>query len=303
MCFMSTMDTLFVSNALLEHSALYAIAPEKMLLDPKILSSAVCGKNSNAISFMDVEESLLEMLPNEMRAEIFSKLIEDQDWTTLGRACAVSWRWKIEIERLWRNHCTRNNLLVDEENWMKKGKHWKWVSACVTKIFDKEENKEGFGTCQKTSYGPVEIKYEGEWKDNKKNGVGRIWWSNGDRYLGDWANDSKEGFGYMMWENGDSYEGNWRADLREGSDCKYTYANGGVFQGCYTNDERHGEGSFIWPDGERFVGTWKAGGRFGKGTLYTKNGPVDQEWEESPFVNYSEALPAKCPAPRNAGSS
>lgn len=99
------------------------------------------------------------------------------------------------------------------------------------------------------------------------------------------------------------YEGGWKSDLRDGTNCKYLYSNGGIYQGGYCNDERHSDGAFIWPDGERFVGKWKAGGRFGKGILYTKNGAVEQEWEESPFVNYSDSLPSKYPPSKNAGSS
>jgi len=304
MCFTLMMDALLVSNTLLEHNALCNL-PAKMILDPIFEASSVASVKSDAMEICQTEQqvSLIEMLPNEMRSEIFTKLIEAKDWKTLCRACEVSWSWKIEIERLWRNYCVHNQFVTDEKIWEKKGKNWKWVCAALTKIFEKDEQKEGFGCCPKSSYGPVEIRYEGEWKDNKKNGVGRIWWSNGDRYLGDWVNDAKEGYGYMLWENGDCYEGDWKKDLREGTQCTYTYSNGGTFIGTYSNDERHGEGAFVWPDGERFVGQWKSGGRFGKGVLYTKNGPVEQEWEESPFVNYSEGLPSKYPASRNAGSS
>lgn len=306
MCFFFAMNMMVASNALLEHSTLYPFANNKMMLDTIVstpsMTTITCAKPTQQIS--SVEESLIEMLPNEMRSEIFSKLIEANDWKTLCRASEVSWAWKCEIDRLWRNYCVQNKMTSDEDIWTKKGKNWKWVCACLSNIFDKDDtNKNGTGVCQKSSVGPVEIRFEGEWKENKKNGVGRIWWSNGDRYLGDWSNDSKDGYGYMMWENGDMYEGGWKSDLRDGTNCKYLYSNGGIYQGGYCNDERHSDGAFIWPDGERFVGKWKAGGRFGKGILYTKNGAVEQEWEESPFVNYSDSLPSKYPPSKNAGSS
>jgi len=302
------MNMMVASNALLEHSTLYPFANNKMMIDTIVSTSSLttinCAKSNQQMMMMSIDESLIEMLPNEMRSEIFSKLIESKDWTTLCRASEVSWAWKMEIDRLWRNYCEQNKMTSDEDIWSKKEKNWKWVCACLSNVFDKDDSeKNGAGVCQKSSVGPVEIRFEGEWKENKKNGVGRIWWSNGDRYLGDWTSDSKDGYGYMMWENGDMYEGGWKSDLRDGTNCKYLYSNGGIYQGGYCNDERHSDGVFIWPDGERFVGKWKAGGRFGKGTLYTKNGPVEQEWEESPFVNYSDSLPAKYPPSKNAGSS
>jgi len=252
--------------------------------------SAECEQAS-----INFEEGIFVLLPDEMRLEIFSKLIEENDWETLNTALRVNWRWKVEIEELWRVHCEKSKLLKDEHIWAKKGKNWKWVCACLTKIYDPENTQTAFGSSQKTvSVG--ESKYEGEWKDGKKDGVGRMWWHNGDRYLGDWKNDAKEGYGFMIWENGDHYEGSWRQDLRHGLDAKYMYANGGTFSGSYVNDERQGEGSFVWPDGDSFKGTWQSGGRRGKGTLTLKDGTVlEQEWNESPYVNYSDSLPEKHP--------
>jgi len=241
------------------------------------------------------EEGIFVLLPDEMRLEIFAKFIEENDWESLAAASRVNWRWNLEIEELWRKHAERAQLLKDEEIWAKKGKNWKWLCKCLTNTIQQSEIKTGFGSTE-TVTTPGESKFEGEWKDGKKEGVGRMWWNNGDRYIGDWKNDAKDGFGYMIWEHGDQYEGPWKQDLRHGPNSYYTYLNGGVFKGSYTNDERHGEGSFIWPDGDCFKGTWQSGGRKGKGTLILKDGTTfEQEWNESPYVNYSDELPAKYP--------
>jgi len=255
-----------------------------------------------ANSITTFEEGIFVLLPDEMRLEIFSKLVAENDWANLNAACGVNWRWKVEIEEIWRNYCEKQNLLQDEQIWVQKGKNWKWVCACLTTIVQESE-KNGFGSTQRT-IAVGESKYEGEWKDGKKEGVGRMWWHNGDRYLGDWKGDTKDGYGYMIWANGDNYEGTWKQDLRHGEDAKYTYANGGTFVGTYVNDERHGEGSYYWPDGDCFKGTWQSGGRKGKGVLITKDGnAIEQEWNESPYVNYSDAVPAKYPtAPAHESS-
>jgi len=247
-----------------------------------------------ATSEEDESIAIFYILPAEMRGEIFNKLIEQKEWKTLIRASDVNWQWKSEIETLWRGYCEKNKMILDENTWARwPGKNWRWLCMCLTRVFDKEELKEGYGTTAST---PNEAKYEGEFKENKKNGVGRIWWSNGDRYLGEWKNDSKDGFGFMMWENGDKYEGTWKNDLRDGDKAKYIYANGGIYDGNYLNDERHGTGAYIWPDGDQFHGAWKSGGRTGKGVLVLKDGSrVDQEWNESPYVNYSDSLPPKYP--------
>ena len=38
-------------------------------------------------------------------------------------------------------------------------------------------------------------KYDGEWKDNKKDGKGILSCANGDKYDGNWANDKRNGEG------------------------------------------------------------------------------------------------------------
>lgn len=37
--------------------------------------------------------------------------------------------------------------------------------------------------------------YEGEWRNDKANGKGRLIHSDGDVFEGDWFNDKAEGFG------------------------------------------------------------------------------------------------------------
>jgi len=47
--------------------------------------------------------------------------------------------------------------------------------------------------------------YEGDWKDNKANGVGKHIWSTGERYEGDWLDFLKHGYGTDYFANGDKY--------------------------------------------------------------------------------------------------
>jgi len=42
------------------------------------------------------------------------------------------------------------------------------------------------------------------------------YYNNGDRYDGDWKNGKKEGKGIYYYNNGNRYEGDWKNDLREG---------------------------------------------------------------------------------------
>jgi hypothetical protein len=247
--------------------------------------------------YSNLDHGIFAVLPPEMRIEIFEKLIEMQEWETLNKASCVNSIWHTEIETLWRKSCERSKILNDEELWALKGRNWKWICSCVTKIItDQEHITEPFGVT-KLTYSEGECTYEGEYVNGKREGVGRMVWSNGDRYLGDWKNGSKDGIGYMVWSNGDFYEGGWKQDTREGQNIKYLYANGGKYFGSYLNDERQGPGRYYWPDGDSFEGEWQAGGRVGKGFLILKDGTrIEQEWRESPNTNYSTTIPSKCPS-------
>jgi len=233
-----------------------------------------------------------ELLACELRLEIFNFLVEDQDFKALTTALRVSKKWKSEIEFVWRKLAERKSLLKDEEEWKFKGKNWKWLSFCRSiELEAGNPSKEGVGSCKGQIPGTL---YEGEWKSNKRHGVGCLVWGNDDRYIGDWQQDCKNGHGFMLWTNGDRYDGWWKSDLREG-EASYCYSNGGKYVGGYQADERHGPGKFFWPDGTWFEGVWESGGRKGSGKLYVGDKMIHQEWNESPMANYSRSLPSKFP--------
>jgi hypothetical protein len=271
-----------------------------------------------------IPQLTLSVMPDEMRVEIFEKLVEMRDWETLKNACQVNWQWNTDIEKLWRKYCARNNMLEDEQLWAKKGKSWRWLCDCLSKVVEIKEEQQPQQQQQSNagdSNSPAEqqqqqqspdvfetgyamlpapenqkCKYEGEWKNSKRQGVGKISWYNGDCYLGDWRNDAKHGHGFMRWSNGDFYDGPWNTDMRHGSGVQYQYHNGGKFVGEYVHDERHGAGRFIWPDGDVFEGVWQFGGRRGNGVLILKDGTrIEQVWHENAATNYSERLPDKYP--------
>ena len=85
--------------------------------------------------------------------------------------------------------------------------------------------------------------YEGEFKNDLKEGYGIFYNSNGDRYEGEWKNDLREGYGIYYYSDGDRYEGEWKNDLREGYGIDYFY-NGDRFEGEFKNDKMEGYGIF-----------------------------------------------------------
>lgn len=54
------------------------------------------------------------------------------------------------------------------------------------------------------------IKYDGEWKEDKINGYGKLFISvSGDRYEGHFRNGKMHGLGLYLYASGDKYKGEW----------------------------------------------------------------------------------------------
>jgi len=104
--------------------------------------------------------------------------------------------------------------------------------------FDK---KEGHGIMCWVDAGE---KYTGNWRDNKQEGWGEHVWleEKGDgkflrnRYEGEWKNGLRHGIGVFYYGNGSKYEGEWIENLKEGF-AIFTYEDGKIFRGLYRNDK------------------------------------------------------------------
>lgn len=78
----------------------------------------------------------------------------------------------------------------------------------------------------KDIYGNV---FEGEFKDNFKNGLGKCYYANGMRFEGHWYNNIPEK-GELFLRNGTHYEGEWRDDRFSGVGT-IRYNNGDIYEG------------------------------------------------------------------------
>jgi len=87
-------------------------------------------------------------------------------------------------------------------------------------------------------------KYQGEWRDNKRNGKGKFIDHDNNEYNGDWKDDKRQGIGVMRYCNGETFSGEWQNDCRNGKG-SYKYSNGDRYKGEYRNDRRQGRGKLI----------------------------------------------------------
>lgn len=157
--------------------------------------------------------------------------------------------------------------------------------------------REGVGT-QYWNDGTV---YEGNWKNDKANGKGRMVHPNGDvyegywendracgkgtfihnygstdiyagvKYEGTWKNDKQNGEGFEIWPNGDRYQGQYENGLKHGFG-KFQWADGNAYEGEFFKNFIHGFGTYKWSDGRVYTGAWKDNKMHGSGTFTWPDG-------------------------------
>ena len=81
--------------------------------------------------------------------------------------------------------------------------------------------------------------YEGNWKSNKRNGHGIMFWvTSNEKYTGNWVDNLQSGFGTHIWLDTSTsnkllrnrYVGYWITGLRHGKGTFY-YSNGSKYEG------------------------------------------------------------------------
>jgi len=103
-------------------------------------------------------------------------------------------------------------------------------------------------------------KYEGFWKNDKRNGQGTdTYFLSGDKYVGEWRNGKKHGQGTYSWGKGkwegDKYVGEWKDGKRNGQGTQ-TFSDGSSYVGEYKVGEKHGQGTYTFKSGEVRKGKW-----------------------------------------------
>eukprot|EP00823_Brevimastigomonas_motovehiculus_P004347 TRINITY_DN2858_c0_g1_i1.p1 TRINITY_DN2858_c0_g1~~TRINITY_DN2858_c0_g1_i1.p1 ORF type:complete len:358 (-),score=83.99 TRINITY_DN2858_c0_g1_i1:87-1160(-) len=91
--------------------------------------------------------------------------------------------------------------------------------------------REGLGTM----YYPDKTVYTGEWKNNKRNGHGTYTYANGDKYCGQWVDDQKQGEGvYLMKSTQTQITGQWEKGIC--NDGLWEFFDDSPFHGVFTNN-------------------------------------------------------------------
>jgi len=118
-------------------------------------------------------------------------------------------------------------------------------------------------------------RYEGFFKNDKKDGKGTYYFNDGNKYYGDWIDDVRNGRGIFYYQNGDKYEGEFVDGKKHGKGTYY-YNNGDKYEGDFVNDERTGKAKIKYKKGDnkydKFEGEVKNGKKVGNGIYIFANG-------------------------------
>ena len=120
--------------------------------------------------------------------------------------------------------------------------------------------------------------YIGQFKNGLKNGKGIEYYPNGNiKYDGEFVDDKYEGNGKYIYKNGESYRGKFKNGFLHGKGVYY-YENGKIcYEGDFINDKYEGNGRYNYTNGEYYIGQWKNDKKNGRGKYYYKNGNLCYE--------------------------
>jgi serine/threonine protein kinase len=106
---------------------------------------------------------------------------------------------------------------------------------------------------------PNGIKYYGPFeKGLPANGRGTMVFPNGDRYDGDFKDGKRNGCGTFTFANGRSYMGQFQQDQLSGLGV-WVLENGNHYIGEFKDNHCHGNGTFVFADGASEYGVWQDG--------------------------------------------
>lgn len=98
----------------------------------------------------------------------------------------------------------------------------------------------------------TEEKYEGEWKNGKRDGRGVEFYADGEKkYVGNFKNGKYDGNGSFFYKNGNKYVGKYKNGVMNDDKGYFIFNNNIRLVARVENNIKHGKAMRIYPDGRR----------------------------------------------------
>jgi hypothetical protein len=115
-------------------------------------------------------------------------------------------------------------------------------------------------------------RYEGNYKDGMKHGVGKMVFPSGDIYEGEWFEDKMNGEGsYTYTKSGDIYSGSFVFDKKHGNGTYQFGADSSMLIGDWVEGQIT-TGRWVLKDAAVYEGAFKLGRPFGEGKFSFESG-------------------------------
>jgi len=122
--------------------------------------------------------------------------------------------------------------------------------------------------------------YTGEMEYERRHGIGKFVYQNGDYYDGVWSEGKAHGHG-TYWTRQTQYTGEWEQDLKHGSG-QEKFVDGTAYEGEFWQGYRHGHGTLRWTDGSTYEGQFAQNKQEGDGSFVWKKGSkYSGQWENN----------------------
>lgn len=155
------------------------------------------------------------------------------------------------------------------------------------------------------------VYYQGEWKNQKRSGLGFLVEKDGSKYIGNFKDGLKDGKGRLIWPNGDYYEGGFKNNEIHGKgkifatdgsvvsgkfkmgdldgDGMQSWKNGSNYTGSFKKLQKNGYGELVLPNHSQYKGHFKNGAFHGRGILKYDDGKVyDGEWKNGKMNGFGK---------------
>ena len=130
------------------------------------------------------------------------------------------------------------------------------------------------------------VEYNGHFKQDKLNGKGEMTWPDGTYYSGEFCNNIVHGKGYLKGSNAHTYHGDFSRGLFNGQG-EFTWTKGVKmikYKGNYSSGKKDGYGELYFDDGNAYKGGWEGGLPQGEGIYETKNRKYFGNWRTGVFL-------------------
>jgi hypothetical protein len=130
-------------------------------------------------------------------------------------------------------------------------------ASAVAGVYEGEFTADGANGCGVKQV--AGLRYTGQLRHDKFEGLGVLQFSSGDVYKGSFSGDMMHGKGVYQFKNHDWCAGTFVQDSMQGPG-EFHFANGDNYEGQFADDQMHGEGTYWFADtGDKYEGRFEAG--------------------------------------------